>query len=61
LDKTYYFLDKTLRQLHCARRQALPITSDKKEALPVGRSTPPQYVGASQHRSCRKAPRLGLG
>ena len=62
LDKTYYFLDETLRQLHCARRQALQITSDKKRALPVGAidaSSIRRCIAASILRARRHV--LGLG
>jgi hypothetical protein len=57
LDKTYYFLDQTLRQLRCAR-----LTSDKKGTLPVGAIDAPSMrrcIAASVLRARRLV--LGLG
>jgi hypothetical protein len=62
LDKTYYFLDETLRQF-TLRAAASPADHQRqKGALPVGADR--RLLNASVHRSidlARKAPRLGLG
>ena len=47
--KPTIFWTRLCASLHCERRQAPPITSDKRGAAGGGGSTPPQCVGAS-HR-----------